>query len=265
MKQIRPFFEKKGITEVGAISFESALPLLDCRAKGSIPKNAKSVIVSAFPYEVNEQKERNISFYASVPDYHNVVKAYLDEIIKELSEKFSFNFVAFVDNSPIREVDAGVKAGIGVKGKNSLLINKKYGSFVFLGTIVTDMELKVTEKKDKTCLNCDFCKKACPSGCISDGGVKENLCLSKITQKKGELSEEEKALVKENSLLWGCDVCQTVCPMNKKREKTPIKEFNLSGKTFLNKEDLTKEEIKDKPYGFRGEKPLLRNYEILYK
>lgn len=264
MKRIRGFFEEKGITEVGVVSFKDCLPLIDCRKKELIPENTKAVIVCAFPYYLGESEKRNISRYALVPDYHKVVGDILEEISKKLSENFPFKFCHFTDNSPIREVNAGVKAGIGVLGKNSLLINKKYGSYIFLGTIVTDMDFCFEEIKEEKCIGCDACKKACPSGCISENGVEKSRCLSEITQKKGELTEEEISLVKKGGLLWGCDICQEVCPMQTNK-KTPIKEFYADNKAFLEFSDLSKEKIKDKAYSFRGEKPLLRNYGIINK
>jgi len=264
MERIRAVFEKEGIREVGAVSFGSVKPLLDCRAVSRIPKNAKTVIAVLFPYYIGDFEKRNISRYAIVPDYHNVVGDILQKICGELSKKYSFDFVPFVDNSPIREVDTAVRAGLGVLGENSLLINPEYGSFVFIGTIVTDMELDFKEYPVTRCIGCGKCKKACPSGCITDGKVDKTRCLSDITQKKGELTDEEISLVKKGKSLWGCDICQEVCPMQTYK-KTPIKEFYADNKAFLEFSDLTKEAIKDKAYSFRGEKPLIRNYEIIYK
>ncbi len=264
MEKIRAVFEEKGITEVGAVSFENAKPLLDCRAKSRLPENAKTVIVALFPYYIGEFEKRNISRYAIVPDYHIVAGEMLKKICEELSEKYPFSFIPFVDNSPVREVDAAVKAGLGVLGENSLLINRDYGSYVFIGTIVTDMELDFKEYPVTKCIGCGKCKKACPSGCISENGVDKSRCLSDITQKKGELSEEEISLVEKGKSLWGCDICQEVCPMQTYK-KTPIREFYADNKAFLELEDLTKEAIKDKAYSFRGEKPLVRNYGIICK
>ncbi len=264
MERIRAAFEKTGLTEVGAVSFESVHPLLDCRAKTRLPENAKTVIVALFPYYIGEFSKRNISRYAIVPDYHNVVGEMLRKICEELSEKYPFAFVPFVDNSPVREVDASVRAGLGVLGENSLLINREYGSFVFIGTIVTDMELDFREYPVTRCLSCGKCKKACPSGCISENGVDKTHCLSDITQKKGELTDEEVSLVEKGKSLWGCDICQEACPMQTYK-KTPIKEFYTDNKAFLEIDDLTKEKIKDKAYSFRGEKPLVRNYGVINK
>ena len=264
MEKIRAVFEKTGITEVGAVSFESVFPLLECRAKSRLPENAKTVIVALFPYYIGEFEKRNFSRYAIVTDYHNVAGEKLRKICEELSKKYPFSFVPFVDNSPVREVDAAVRAGLGMLGENSLLINPEYGSYVFIGTIVTDMELDFKEYPVTKCIGCGECKKACPSGCITDGKVDKTRCLSDITQKKGELTEEEISLVEKGKSLWGCDICQEVCPMQTNK-KTPIKEFYTDNKAFLELSDLTKEAIKDKAYSFRGEKPLVRNYELIYK
>ena len=265
MDRIRPFFEKLQLTEVGAVSFESCLPLLPCRAASRIPENAKTVIVCAFPYYVGEASKRNISRYAMIPDYHRVVGDILDEICMELAQIYPHCYQWFADNSPILEVDAAVRAGLGVRGMHSMLINPVYGSYLFLGTIVTDMEVSLQpESSEKVCLRCSACVKSCPAQCIFEKGLEETRCLSAVSQKKGELSEEEAFLIRKGGSLWGCDICQEVCPMNRAISKTPIPAFYQEQKPFLEREDLTKAAVKERAYGFRGVQPLLRNYEILY-
>ena len=145
MNRFRPFFEAAGIPLVGAVSFESCFPLLECRALSRIPKEAKTVFVCGFPYYVGEFPERNLSRYAIVPDYHKVAGELLENVCSRLREAFPGEFQWFADNSPIREVDAAVRAGLGVLGKNGLLLHPEYGSWLFLGTIVTDLPAELTE------------------------------------------------------------------------------------------------------------------------
>ena len=140
MERIFPVLSRLGIPDAGAVSFSGCLPLLPCRAAERLPENAKSVIVCVFPYYTEDDGPRNISRYAAVPDYHRVAGELLERACQELSGMFPNTFVSFADNSPIREVDAALRAGHGVLGKNSLLIHPVYGSWVFLGAIVTDME-----------------------------------------------------------------------------------------------------------------------------
>jgi epoxyqueuosine reductase QueG len=151
--------------KVGVCGFDEIKQhLLPCRNLSYIPQNAKSVLLFVFPYKVKEEKPKNICRYAAVPDYHEVCKETLDGFCKRLSEKYGgYSFVPFLDNSPIPEVLAGATAGLGVRGKNGLLITKEYGSYIFIGEIVTDMEV-VFENRYAECENCGLCEKACPVG-----------------------------------------------------------------------------------------------------
>lgn len=262
MKRIRPYLLKAGLTETGAVPFESCLPLLECRAKSRLPENAASVILCALPYYTGEWEGRNLSRYAIVPDYHRVAVELLEPVCLRLAEDFGAEFVPFADNSPIREVDAAVRAGLGVLGQNGLLLNPRYGSWVFLAEIVTDLPLEYTERAIENCIGCGVCAKACPGECISPEKFEIDHCLSAITQVKRDLSPEETQLVKKGGLVWGCDRCQEVCPYNKKAEKTPLSAFLQEIHPVLRREEIDKG-VKERAYGFRGPKPLLRNLEIL--
>ena len=97
-------------------------------------------------------------------------------------------FASFTDRSPIDECDAAAKAGIGVVGKNHMLITQEYSSYVFLGEIITDakIECQVVKSIPEHCLGCGKCIKKCPTDCADTG-----MCISAVTQKKGELSDCE--------------------------------------------------------------------------
>ena len=252
-----------GIEVFGFCNFNDTLPLLNCRAVARLPLNPNSIIMCAFPYLVKEPSnvKRNISYYACVPDYHKVVMNTLKRVSTDLKQTFQeYSFEPFTDNSPIREVKASQLAGLGCIGKNGLLITKKYGSYVFLGEIVTNMPLDNTSY-NKSCIGCGLCEKECPTHSISNVNICEETCLSAITQKKGELSKEEQLLMVENHTAWGCDKCQKVCPMNKNAQETNILEF-LNGVNH----NLTEDSItKDGAYYWRGRKTILRNIEILKK
>lgn len=229
--------------------------LINCRKKSEIPENAKSIILFTFPYKVCEDKPKNISRYAAVDDYHPIIEKKLNEYVLLLSQKFPENiFVPFVDNSPVPEVFSAAAAGLGVVGENGLLITEEYGSFVFIGEIVTDMYIPA-ENKAGACLNCGLCKKACPVGLN-----KEN-CLSAVTQKKKPLCENEERLIRENGSVWGCDICAEVCPLNKNKKLSNIEEFiNSYRDSFAVDEDGT-----NRPYLWRGKDVILRNHNILCK
>ena len=243
-------------TDFGVCSFDSVKDrLLNCRKKAEIPENAQSVILFVFPYKIKEEKPENISRYAAVRDYHPIIEKKLSEYISLLSKEFPHNtFVPFVDNSPFPEVFCASNAGLGVIGKNGLLITEKYGSFVFIGEIATDLLLPATNKA-KNCMNCGLCKNACPVG------LDKSLCISKITQKKQPLTEEEQKLVIKGKSAWGCDICAEVCPLNKNKALSNIDEFiNSYRNSYTEGEDP-----QNRPYMWRGEAVIKRNSRLLNK
>lgn len=232
--------------------------LLNCRARFRLPENSKTVILFIFPFKCEENKPLNISRYASVKDYHIVVENILKEISAKLSKKLPENkFECFTDNSPIPEVRAAALAGLGVTGKNNLLINEKYGSFIFIGEIVTDYAIKFHPTVEKSCIGCNRCLENCPNNALNT----ENICLSALTQKKGKLEKREENLILKGGSVWGCDICQEVCPMNKNKENTFILEFLNSYRN----EYKPDENNKDRAYNWRGPDVIKRNYEIFKK
>lgn len=242
----------------GVCDFKQLGDLFECCNKSRIPAEAKSVITYLFPYWLGKDfyKNSNISKYAVPEDYHIIVGEYLEEITKKLKEKFPLNqFAFFCDNSPIDEVKAALLCGLGVKGKNGLLINEKYGSFCFIGEIVTDLEWDNYSSEKGECINCGLCLKKCPGGALGQNSLDKSRCLSDITQRKGELSEEQIKLIKNNGCVWGCDVCQDVCPMNKDIEITPIKAFLESAVVRFSEGD----NIEKRAFGWRGRKVIERN------
>lgn len=246
----------------GVCSFDKIKEgLIECRAKSRIPQNAKSVIVACFPYLLSEEnyKNTNISKYAVVTDYHSVAISRLDSAIKKLKELHpNEEFAAFADNSPIPEVSAACAAGLGVRGLNTLLITEKYGSYVFIGEIVTTLVIDSPDLAEKTCAVCKKCTEACPTGAITSNGFNKPLCLSEITQKKGELSEKEKELMIQCGCVWGCDICQDVCPMNKNAATTDIDEFISAPIPYVS-EGCS---LDNRAYEWRGRKVIERNISL---
>ncbi len=227
--------------------------LIECRKKADIPENAQSIILFAFPYKVQEEKPQNISRYAAVADYHPIIERKLQEYTALLKLAYPENtFVPFVDNSPVPEVISAAAAGLGVVGENGLLITEEYGSFVFIGEIVTDKKFSA-ENSVKECEKCGLCKRACPVG------LKKDECLSSVTQKKKPLSPKEERLIKENGSAWGCDICAEVCPMNKGKKLSDIAEFTKSYRNSYSPD----EEGANRPYMWRGKEIINRNHNIL--
>ena len=221
-----------------------------------------------FPYYNKSTSWGNVSAYCAVAEYHIVVMEQLKSIISVLQQKYPQNsFVPFVDSSPVDEVDMAVKGGLGVKGENSLLITEKWGSFVFIGEILTDLEWDTTLCGYIYCTGCGLCAESCPGGAIGkdDGGychINRENCASFISQKKQELTEEQTEILRKAKTVFGCDICQKVFPHNK--EPLRAEEENLfSGDIF---HTVTMENVegvyRDRPFGFRGLRVLQRNLEI---
>lgn len=250
----------------GICSFEQILPCLECRAKQRIPQDAASVLVCLFPYYTGEHKERNISRYAMVTDYHMIAGEYLNRFCKALQEVFPQNqFEPFTDNSPIREVSAAFHAGLGRRGKNGLILHPKYGSYVFIGEVVTDLVLQPDQPLNPgECIGCRKCQNVCPQGALqSDGSVCLERCRSHITQKKGELTDWEIGQIQDGGLIWGCDICNDVCPMNQEAKVlTPVPEFLESAVAVLDAQ-IAERLLKTRAYNYRGKKTILRNIQLL--
>lgn len=258
----RIIMEANGIYEFGSCPFELiADRLLPCSAASRLPKEPKSVIAAVFPYRVEGEKG-NISKYAAVPDYHAVVGRRLEGSVQALKKTFEgYDFVGFVDNSPIPEVYTAALCGLGKIGDNGLLINKIYGSWCFIGCIVTDLEIPYTVGEIERCGHCGACAKACPGGALGKESFDRKKCLSFITQKKGELSEQERKLIKKSGCAWGCDVCQDVCPENKGSAPTNIPIFIKKFRPKLDPKETI--EMEGRAYAWRGEAVIRRNLEIL--
>lgn len=254
LKQIKKIFSNLpyGVCRFSSLKKE----LIPCQAINRIPQDAKSIIVVAFPYKVKEQKPKNISRYAAVADYHEICIKKLSDVSNTLKKLFpNETFEPFCDNSPVPEVKAAALSGIGVVGKNGLLITEEYGSFVFLGEIITTADIDCNEKLN-FCIGCSSCEDHCPTNSIIKN--KEN-CLSAITQKKGELSLLEEELITNSGCVWGCDICQDVCPMNKKAKITSIKEFTQSYYDQLVLDDNMEHRV----FYWRGKKVIERNLNLL--
>ncbi|MEO0145114.1 MAG: tRNA epoxyqueuosine(34) reductase QueG [candidate division WOR-3 bacterium] len=189
-------------------------------------ENVRSVIVVGKNYYKSVQyKDYKISIYALSKDYHKVMKKKLLKIFKELSKELNFNFKIYVDTGPILEKVFAQKAGLGWQGKNSILINPKLGSYIFLSVILVDIELK----PDKPfmydfCGKCNNCILACPTNAIlNNRTVDANKCISYWTiEYKGD-----EIKIEYNDWVFGCDVCQVVCPWNNKAIETDWKEFKV--------------------------------------
>lgn len=223
------------------------------------------VICAVFPYLPPKSSDGNISVYARGNDYHIWVKRCLENACEELREKYKgYTFNPYTDISPFNEVKTAVSCGLGVLGKNCLLITKDFGSYVFIGTIETNFPIYMAEIPIQSCIQCGLCIKKCPSGAISDKGIEIKKCLSDITQRRGELDEREQELIRENDYIWGCDICQKVCPMNEGKKKSDVTEIvtSLSYKDVDMSDRAFRKRYSSYAFSFRGVQPLKRNIKL---
>lgn len=241
--------------------------LISCSGIKRLPEKAEPVICAVFPYYVKSEGGV-ISEYAMAQDYHIVAGNMLRKAADSLLEKYpEYKFVPFCDASPIPEVRAAQLAGLGAIGENGLLITREYGSFVFIGEIVTDMKIDICDKPGEFCAKCGLCSSKCPAGAISGGKIQKDRCVSHLTQKKGTLTQEEKKLIKCADTIWGCDICQNVCPMNTNINETYIEIFKKDLISTLSLKDIEDENFEKKyasrAFLWRGKKVLKRNISIL--
>lgn len=197
---------------------------------------AKSIISLGINYfcgfplsiEVEKVNEKGwISNYAWGKDYHIVIKEKLDNLSEFIKKKIAKTALikTCVDTSPILEKGYAQQAGLGWIGKNTSLINKNFGSFLFLGEIITDLELEIDKPYKDYCGRCEMCLKACPTSALKAPYILDaRNCISYLTiEFKGEIDEKLRKKIGKN--IFGCDLCQDVCPWNKKRKITLNKDF----------------------------------------
>jgi len=186
-----------------------------------------SVILNYYPPEVkNDKNSLQISKYAYGIDYHKVIKKKLKkllEIIRGFDETVTGRF--FVDSAPVLERAWAARSGLGWIGKNSNLVNRKYGSFIFIGELIIDLDLEYDNPAKDYCANCTKCIDACPTNAIvADRVIDANRCISYQTvENKGEIDNSLKG--KMGNWVFGCDICQDICPWNKGIKPTGEPDF----------------------------------------
>ena len=196
-----------------------------------IVENAKSVISVAlnyYPKQIQEEGTPVISKYAYGRDYHKVIKAMLKNLASYINNELSpINYRIFVDSAPVLDKKWAELSGLGWVGKHSLLINKEIGSFFFIGEIILDLELEYDKPIKDYCGTCTACIDACPTNAIiSEKVIDSNKCISYQTiENKNEIDISLKG--KFENRIFGCDICQDVCPWNNKPIPTTISDFNI--------------------------------------
>ncbi len=269
-------FKDMGITEYGVVKTQDANDLIikedlvfsqktKYTSIDDILSGSKSIIVYLLPYN-HGGKPENLSLYATGQDYHLVFNKISSKINQKLKED-GYDSVFFSDSGPLNERKLAERVGLGFIGDNHFLINKKYGSYAFIGYIITTLEIKPSIAKTDQCLHCDKCVFACPTNALSKNNFDFSKCISYITQKKEELTNEEIDLIKKGKSVWGCDICQRVCPMNKDVSLTHLPEFKENLILCIKNEYLSNRQYQKKyrsrAFSWRGKSVIDRNLSIL--
>ena len=221
---------------------------------GRLVPGAKSIIVLLLNYFPQQQQDLppKISKYAYGHDYHEVIKDKLKQLLQFMQEQIGeVHGRGFVDSAPVLERSWAMRSGLGWIGKNGNLITKQQGSFFFIATLITDLELEYDDPFAKDyCGTCRRCIEACPTEAIlEDKVIDGSRCISYFTIELKEMMIPENMQGKFDNWMFGCDTCQDVCPWNRFSTPTteagfaPIPEvLNLSTKEW---ESLTEESFRN--------------------
>lgn len=235
-------------------------------------KSIVSVIHNYYPGSPYHSDTYKISKYAYGRDYHKVLKKKLKALLKSIQESIGEEITGryFVDSAPVMEKVWAVKAGLGWIGKNTNLITKQHGSYVLLGEIFLNIELEydATRVKDY-CGSCKKCIEACPTNALyAPYQIDASRCISYLTiEKKGQLPTDMQDHL--NGWIFGCDICQDVCPWNRNLAIHQEPEFKPHPAIFefskIDWEDLSEDKYNEifehsaiKRTGYKG---LLRNID----
>ncbi|MDR2977738.1 MAG: tRNA epoxyqueuosine(34) reductase QueG [Streptococcaceae bacterium] len=237
-------------------------------------EDAKTIISIGLAYpskmpkfERSEYRRGSFARASWGEDYHVILNEKLKNLAQGIEQLAgTFHFKAMVDTGALIDVAVAARAGLGFIGKNGLLISKEYGSWLYLGELVTNLEIEPDVPVTYNCGDCTRCLDFCPTKALfGDGRMNAQRCLSFQTQNKGIMDEEYREKIK--TVIYGCDICQIVCPYNKgidnhfhqKMEPDPelvnpelIPLLNLSNKQFTDKFGRL-------AGSWRGKNPIQRN------
>lgn len=193
--------------------------------------DCKSIIAVGVPYALGYKRPDacdmgllSVSSYGE--DYHKKLTDLLKKLAEEIKKYIDFEYKICVDTSPLIDREICKNAGLGSYGKNTLLINEKFGSFINLGYLLTNLEIECDNRiSEDICDGCDICIKSCPNKAIlKEGGINARKCVSYLTQTKEYIPLDYRKKMKNQ--IYGCDVCQIVCPKNKHNDKKTLQDYS---------------------------------------
>lgn len=282
-------------TELTDILIKSSTPFVNYSVKErtdptAIMPDCKSIIVVGLSYnkrlKLNPKDKLDImrsndkrgvfSLSAYGRDYHIVIREFLNSLAERLKNYISFKYEIFVDTGPLVEREILYRAGLAWRGKNFCAVSDTLGSMFNCGYMLTDIPVdlynhsnptqNVSILKETKCGKCTLCIDACPGGALNGESFKYEKCVSYLTQKKGTLTRTEEELIGVS--LYGCDICQLVCPYNHGREIGEITDIDEVFPRLDSILSMTKQEFKkykDNAFYWRGLSLLKRNAAIAKK
>ena len=189
-------------------------------------KSVISVILNYYPEQKQREDTYQVAKYAYGKDYHFVMKRMLKDLLQYIWEEIAeVNGRPFVDSAPVMDKVWAQKAGLGWIGKNTNLLSREYGSYIFIGELIIDLELEYDEPVKDYCGDCRKCIDACPTGALTGPyRIDASRCISYLTiENKKEIPEKFKGHYQD--WIFGCDICQDVCPWNLKSNPPVHEDF----------------------------------------
>jgi len=245
------------------LKFTMAQPEVSCHPELMLDGGARTVVSAALCYWADGPDpvpwEGRLPRYAW-RDYYALLRERLDRLGRQLGGRYR----VLVDANQHVDREAARRAGVGFYGKNTMLIMREHGSWVVLGTLVTDIEIEATQPLELDCGRCQLCIEACPTGALDEPGVLDaNRCLSYWTQAPAPVPEAYRADL--GVTVYGCDICQDVCPWNrgveKRRADLPLPDEsvpNVSLRDWLERDGAELVEELDRLYVPRNDPRWLR-------
>jgi epoxyqueuosine reductase len=178
------------------------------------PSQTQGVLSAGAPKPPHRTNNGEISVYARGDDYHEVIKPKLKTLARFVAEKFGGDMKVFVDTAPVMEKPLAQEAGLGWQGKHTNLVSREFGSWLFLGSIFTTLELAADTREEDHCGSCSRCLDICPTSAFTGPyRIDARRCISYLTiEHKGHIAPEFRALM--GNRIYGCDDCLAVCPWN---------------------------------------------------
>lgn len=273
------------------IEYAAAIPFSACRVWnaeklaqfGFTQETVQTALMFLVPYYPGEAVRRNISVYSAALDYHLYFKTFFAQTCEKLQQAFpGYRFSGSADNAPIDERHAAITAGLGIQGDSGLLINEAYGTYSFIGEILSDMprdafyeNAQPFEPCEGTCCHCGACRAACPRE-HNPFGIRDCLSAVNQTKKLASLCTPENGhgevdyvnYIRYFGSAWGCDLCQTACPHNQSPRVTPVPFFREQLTPYVTAAEIRampEEDFKARAYAWRKRETIVRNLELLEK